>query len=55
LQCLQDSSQTTGGIRAVWDVKFIDISTEEGRMWARRINELATVRKRVLEAGDKEL
>jgi len=36
-------------------VKFIDISTEEGRMWARRITELATARKTVLEAGDKEL
>jgi hypothetical protein len=36
-------------------VKFIDISTEERRMWAGRINELATVRKRVLEAGNKEL
>jgi len=36
-------------------VKFIDISTEEGRMWAGRITELAAARKRVLEAGDKEL
>jgi hypothetical protein len=36
-------------------VKYIDISTEECIMWTRRIKELATVRKRVLEAGDKEL
>jgi hypothetical protein len=36
-------------------VKIIDISKEDRRMWARRINEIATVRKRVLEAGDKEL
>ena len=55
LQCLQDLSLTTGGIQALQDVKFIDISTEEGRMWARRITELATARKRVIEAGDKEL
>jgi len=56
LQCLQDSSQTTGGTRTVEDVKFIDISTEEGRMWAGRMNELATVRKRVnvLVAGYME-
>jgi hypothetical protein len=36
-------------------VEFIDISTEEWKMCARRINELATTRKRVLEAGDMEL